>query len=47
VVFKGKAKIDAFQKYLRDAITQVTALKKQGLTADAAAAKGGPDGARE
>ena len=39
VVFKGKAKIDAFQKYLRDAITQVTALKKQGLTADAAAAK--------
>jgi cyclase len=39
VVFKGKTKIDAFQKYLRDAITQVTALRKQGLSADAAAAK--------
>jgi glyoxylase-like metal-dependent hydrolase (beta-lactamase superfamily II) len=39
VVFTGKAKIEAFQKYLRDAITQVTALKKQGLSADAAAAK--------
>jgi glyoxylase-like metal-dependent hydrolase (beta-lactamase superfamily II) len=39
VVFTGKAKIEAFQKYLRDAITQVTALKKQGLTAEAAAAK--------
>jgi ribosome-associated translation inhibitor RaiA len=39
VVFKGKTKIDAFQKYLRDVIAQVTALKKQGLSADAAAAK--------
>jgi glyoxylase-like metal-dependent hydrolase (beta-lactamase superfamily II) len=39
VVFTGKAKIEAFQKYLRDAITQVTALKKQGLSAEAAAAK--------
>ncbi len=39
VVFKGKTKIDAFQKYLHDAMTQVTALRKQGLTADAAAAK--------
>jgi len=39
VVFKGKTKIDAFQKYLRDAMTQVTALRKQGLTAEAAAAK--------
>jgi cyclase len=39
VVFKGKTKIDAFQKYLRDAMTQVTALRKQGLSADAAAAK--------
>ena len=39
VVFKGKTKIEAFQKYLRDVITQVTALKKQGLSADAAAAK--------
>jgi glyoxylase-like metal-dependent hydrolase (beta-lactamase superfamily II) len=39
VVFKGKTKIDAFQSYLRDAITQVTALRKQGLAAEAAAAK--------
>jgi glyoxylase-like metal-dependent hydrolase (beta-lactamase superfamily II) len=31
VVFTGKAKIEAFQKYLRDAITQVTKIKKQGL----------------
>jgi glyoxylase-like metal-dependent hydrolase (beta-lactamase superfamily II) len=39
VVFKGKAKIEAFQQYLRDVITQVTALKKQGLSADDAAQK--------
>lgn len=39
VVFKGKTKIEAFQRYLRDVIAQSTALKKQGLTADAAAAK--------
>jgi cyclase len=39
VVFKGKTKIEAFQKYLRDVITQVTALKKQGLSADDAAPK--------
>jgi cyclase len=39
VVFKGKGKIEAFQKYLRDVITQVTALKKQGLSADDAAPK--------
>jgi len=39
VVFKGKTKIDAFQQYLRDATTQVMALRKQGLTAEAAAAK--------
>ena len=39
VVFKGKTKIDAFQKYLRDVITQVTALRKQGLSADDAAQK--------
>ena len=39
VVFKGKGKIEAFQRYLRDVITQVTALKKQGLSADDAAAK--------
>jgi cyclase len=39
VVFKGKTKITAFQDYLRDAMTQVTALRKQGLSADEAAAK--------
>jgi glyoxylase-like metal-dependent hydrolase (beta-lactamase superfamily II) len=39
VVFKGKTKIEAFQKYLRDVITQVTALRKQGLSADDAAPK--------
>jgi cyclase len=39
VVFKGKAKIDAFQKYLRDVFTQVTALRKQGLSAEDAAQK--------
>ena len=39
VVFKGKGKIEAFQKYLRDAITQVTALRKQGLSAEDAALK--------
>jgi glyoxylase-like metal-dependent hydrolase (beta-lactamase superfamily II) len=39
VVFTGKTKIEAFQKYLRDVITQVTALKKQGLSAEDAAAK--------
>jgi glyoxylase-like metal-dependent hydrolase (beta-lactamase superfamily II) len=39
VVFKGKTKIEAFQKYLRDVLTQVAALRKQGLTAEAAAAK--------
>ena len=39
VVFKGKTKIDAFQKYLRDVITQVTALRTQGLSADDAAQK--------
>jgi cyclase len=39
VVFKGKAKIEAFQKYLRDVITQTAALRKQGLSADDAAAK--------
>src|SRR5258708_14092633 len=40
VVFKGKGKIDAFQRYLRDVITQVTALRNQGLSAEDAAAKG-------
>jgi cyclase len=39
VVFKGKQKIEVFQKYLRDVITQTTALRKQGLSADAAPAK--------
>ena len=39
VVFKGKTKIEAFQNYLRDVITQVTALRKQGLSAEAAAPK--------
>jgi len=39
VVFKGKTKITAFQNYLRDVISQVAALKKQGLSADDAAPK--------
>jgi cyclase len=39
VVFKGKTKIDAFQRYLRDVITQVTALRTQGLSPEAAAQK--------
>ncbi|HYM25466.1 MAG TPA: MBL fold metallo-hydrolase [Vicinamibacterales bacterium] len=39
VVFKGKGKIDAFQRYLRDVLTQVAALRKQGLSAEDAAAK--------
>jgi cyclase len=38
-VFTGKGKIEAFQKYLRDVITQTAALRRQGLSADAAAAK--------
>jgi glyoxylase-like metal-dependent hydrolase (beta-lactamase superfamily II) len=37
VVFTGKAKIDAFQRYLRDVVTQTAALKKAGLKADEAA----------
>jgi len=39
VVFHGKGKIEAFQKYLRDAITQTAALKKQGVPAEQAAQK--------
>ena len=39
VVFKGKAHIQAFQRYVRDLLKQSMDLKKQGLTADAAAAK--------
>src|SRR4051794_118896 len=37
VVFHGKGKIEAFQKYLRDVITQTAALRKQGLSAEQAA----------
>jgi glyoxylase-like metal-dependent hydrolase (beta-lactamase superfamily II) len=39
VVFKGKSKIAAFQKYLRDVIAKATAMKKQGLSAEQAAEK--------
>src|SRR5215510_9328604 len=39
VVFRGKGKIDAFQKYLRDVLTQTAALKKQRVPAEQAAAK--------
>ncbi len=39
VVFKGKEKITAFQRYLRDVLTQVAALRRQGLSAEDAAAK--------
>jgi cyclase len=39
VVFKGKTKITAFQNYLKDVVTQVTALRKQGLNAEDAAQK--------
>lgn len=39
VPFKGKERITAFQDYLRDLIAQTTALRKQGLSADDAAAK--------
>ncbi len=39
VVFQGKGKITAFQKYLRDVITQVTMLRTQGLSAEDAAQK--------
>lgn len=39
VVFHGKDKITAFQKYLRDVITQVTTMRQQGLSVEAAAAK--------
>jgi cyclase len=37
VVFKGKAHIEAFQRYLRDALKQATELKKSGVAAEAAA----------
>ena len=38
-VFRGKSRIQAFQKYLRSVIDQSMAFKKQGLSADDAAAK--------
>ena len=37
VVFKGKAHIEAFQRYLRDALKQARELKTAGVPADAAA----------
>jgi cyclase len=37
VVFKGKAHIEAFQRYVRDVLKQATDLKKAGVSADAAA----------
>ncbi len=39
VVFTGKNKITAFQQYLRDVIAQVSAFRKQGLSAEDAAAR--------
>jgi glyoxylase-like metal-dependent hydrolase (beta-lactamase superfamily II) len=38
-VFKGKTKIQAFQRYLRDVIAQAGALRAQGVSADDAAAR--------
>jgi glyoxylase-like metal-dependent hydrolase (beta-lactamase superfamily II) len=37
VVFKGKGHIEAFQRYVRDLLKQANALKKAGVTAEAAA----------
>ncbi len=37
VVFKGKAHIQAFQRYVQDLLKQATALRQQGVAADAAA----------
>jgi glyoxylase-like metal-dependent hydrolase (beta-lactamase superfamily II) len=39
VVFQGKSKITAFQQYLRDVIAQVDAFRRQGLSAEDAAAR--------
>jgi glyoxylase-like metal-dependent hydrolase (beta-lactamase superfamily II) len=39
VPFKGKAKITAFQAYLRDLITQTDAFRRQGVSAEEAALK--------
>jgi glyoxylase-like metal-dependent hydrolase (beta-lactamase superfamily II) len=35
--FKERSKIDGFQSYLKDLMTQVTALRAQGVTAEDAA----------
>jgi cyclase len=37
VVFKGKARIQSFQRYVREVLKQATDLKKAGVSADAAA----------
>ena len=37
VVFKGKARIEAFQRYIREVLKQATDLKKAGVSAEAAA----------
>ena len=39
VVFKGKTKIEAFEGYVREVSRQATEFKKQGLSAEQAAAK--------
>jgi glyoxylase-like metal-dependent hydrolase (beta-lactamase superfamily II) len=39
VPFKGKERITAFQEYLRDVIAQTNTLRRQGLSAEDAAAK--------
>jgi len=39
VVFKGKTKIEAFEGYVREVTRQATEFRKQGLTAEQAAAK--------
>jgi len=39
VVFQGKSKITAFQQYLRELIAQVDAFRRQGLSAEDAAAR--------
>ena len=39
VPFKGKERITAFQEYLRDLIAQTATLKRQGLSAEDAAAR--------
>ena len=39
VVFKGKARIQEFQRYVRDVLKQATDLKKAGVSAEAAASR--------